>query len=549
MADTTFTSGTVIASSWLNDVNDVVYNQKQYQIQTYGALGAGADESFAAAAMIAATNTLIVPANFTLVLKNIELNNNTQVIVDGKLKLPASCSDFDRLLYASNKSGLQIKINEIDGNYAGQSGAIGTHLIYLTNCPDATVHVRYAHDHYISAAATMPAVDGIRNTSTGPIYLYESDRADVNVNLLSGWGREGIYLEQCDDATVVVGHCQGHATRNTEYSGVQVKGSRNKLLRASVDFAGASGVGFDTVDGVCENIISTNTRENHGVNFGHPGFPASRSVASNIVVDGAFVDGIKVSSATTDLTVQNFAIRNAGRYGFSLSDSSVRGKLTNGILANSGQSNLQVAVTEVQTANVRSSDLDSASIEVTLSSGAFVDGETVSVGGNSATIRKAIRNLSLTKQILFLTSVTGSFAVSDVVTGGTSGATGTVSVSSIPTQRLEQTGGIFAEDVRLFTGAQDQIRFPDGTAILTGTVSVVVATGGTLQTLATNYSSNVTWASTPRIVAQINSANSTSAYSVTQLRVSTTTTAFTINLNASVAQTYGVTVMVIGRWK
>lgn len=516
-------------------------------VKDYGATGTG-DESAAANAMLADLNRLVVPAGFTLTAKNLEVQEKTEIIVHGTLKLPNGCADFDRLIRGAGKSGVVIRAKELDGNAAGQSGSIGTHLVYLTNCPGAVVDVRHAHAHYINSGATMPAVDGIRNSSSGAVYLYECHKAEVNVGLLEGWGREGVYLEQCDDAAATLGHAQGTGT--TEYSGIQVKGNRSKLLRASVDNAGASGVGFDVVDGILSNVISTNTRENHGVNFGHPGFPASRSVASNIVVDGAFVDGIKVSASTVDLTVDNFAVRNAGRFGLSVSDASVRGKFSDGLVSNSGQANIQVSATEIRADNVRYSEVDARAIKVTMAAGSFADGESITApGGKTATVRKVVRDLTNAESILFLSGVVGSFAVADVVTGGTSAASGTVSVVNTPAERLEQTGGVIADDVRLWSGVQDQIRFPDGTAILTATVSVVVGSAGVLTTINPDYSSNVMWASAPRIVAQVNSANATSTYNMDQLEVSSTTAALKVDMIASVAQTYGVSVFAIGRWK
>lgn len=516
-------------------------------VRHFGATGSG-NESTICATMISTLNRLRIPSGLTITAKNLELLDNTEVVCDGALKLPAGCSDFDRLLYGAGKSNLVVKIREIDGNYAGQSGSIGTHLVYLTNCIGALVNVRHAHDHYIASGAAMPSVDGIRNASSGAIYLYRCHDSEVNIGMLEGWGREGIYLEECDDSEASLGHAQG--TLVTEYSGIQVKGNRSKLLRASVDNAGASGVGFDVIDGTLDNVITTNTRENHGVNFGHPSFPASGSVASNIVVDGAFVDGIKVSASTVDLTIDNFAIKNAGRYGISVSDSSVRGKFTNGVVRYSGQANIQVSATEIQTANVRYDDLDAGALQLTMTSGTYVAGETVTAsGGKSAVVRAVVKNLSNTSEILLLSSVTGTFVATDVVTGGTSGAIGTVSLVSTPAKRLEQSSGIVADDIRLFSGTQDQIRFPDGTAIMTATVSAVIATPATLTTTTVNYSSNVAWASAPRIVAQVNSANSTGAYNVDQLEVSSTTTQIRLDMIASVAQTYGVSVFAIGRWK
>lgn len=518
-------------------------------VRDYGALGAGADESTAANAMLTAHNMLVVPAGFTLVAKNVQLSNSSLVIVEGSIKLPSGCSDDDRILYADQKTDLHIEIRDLDGNYAGQSGNIGTHLIYLTRCPDAYVNVRYAHDHYIASGAAMPSNDTFRNSSTGAIWLYECDRAEVNIGLLEHWGREGLYLEQCDDSIVEVGHCQGHASRNTEYSGVQVKGNESKLIRASVDFAGASGVGFDTVNGTISNIISTRTRANNGVNFGHPSFPASGSVASNIVVDGCYGFGIGVAASTIDLSVNGFSVQHAGIGGISWSDGSLTGKLSNGQVQRSGRYNLNASVSQVQCSNVKSETLGALSAVVDIVSGAFIKGETVTTATGSATVEYALPNLAGTQQILFFDAVTGSITATQAITGGTSLASGTVNRADVPVQRNETGGGLYIDESRYFSGSQgNQTRFPDGTAIMQIPVTVA-GTAATLVTSTTNYSSNVLWASAPSVVASIQTASSTDGFVISMMRASSTTSVLTIKLKTDVTQNYGIAVFAIGRWK
>ena len=70
MADTTFAAGTVIASTWLNDVNDHVYNGKSLdeispinvKDPAYGAVGDGVTNDFAAiTAAVAYAKTLTFP--------------------------------------------------------------------------------------------------------------------------------------------------------------------------------------------------------------------------------------------------------------------------------------------------------------------------------------------------------------------------------------------------------------------------------------------------------------------------------------------------------
>lgn len=372
----------------------------------------------------------------------------------------------------------------------------------------------------------------------------------VNVELLSGWGREGIYLLDCAHSNVRLGHAQGHATRNTEYSGVQVSGSYNTIDRASVDFCGASGVGFDTSNGTISNIISTNTREYHGVNFGHIGFPANNSVATNIVVDGATRSGIKVSSGTSDLTIDNFSVQNSGEYGISISDNSVRGKLTGGVVKNSGIANLQASISVVTAQNVRYVDIDQLVLAVSSASGLFLAGETITAsGGKSAVVRRVVQGLSSTSQTLFLSSVVGVFAFANAITGGTSAATATVATVRVPVAKSEELGGRFIEDVFTSLGTQNQTRFPDGTAIAVGSVSVVVATGGTAVTVSTPWYSNVAWASAPRVVCQLSSISATNGYEITQMLASSTTSTFSLTVNATAAQTYTYQVMAIGKWR
>ncbi len=416
-------------------------------VKDFGANGGGADESAAANAMLEAHNYLKIPSGFTLVAKNIELRNNSTVIVDGTLKLPSGCADFDKALYATGKTGIVIIINELDGNVIGQSGNIGTHLVYLINCVKPIVNIKYMHGHYVASGAAMPPVDGIRNKSSGCVFLYQATEAKVDIGMISGWGREAVYLLNCNNSEASLGHAQG--TGFTEYSGIQVSGRNNKILHASVDNAGASGVGFDTAYGSISNIISTNSRANSGVNFGHLGYPATGSVAENIVVDGAYAYGISVASSTIDLSISNFNVSNSGIGGISFSDNSVRGKIVNGLVSQSGRYNLNASVTVVDVSNVRSEGLDARTVVVKVSSGKFIAGEVVtSSGGATGIIRRALNNLNSTEQILFFVIFSGTFVASQTLNGTTSRAIGVLSLVFTPVQYNEKLGGKFIDPSR-----------------------------------------------------------------------------------------------------
>ena len=88
MADTTFSSGTVIASSWLNDVNDAVYTSipdivaKAYGDVTF--VGTGGDDSVAVQAFVDANKgkTLVIKsATFAGLLLSGSAYNNTKLYV------------------------------------------------------------------------------------------------------------------------------------------------------------------------------------------------------------------------------------------------------------------------------------------------------------------------------------------------------------------------------------------------------------------------------------------------------------------------------------
>lgn len=516
-------------------------------VQWFGALGAGADESSAVVAALAAHNRVTIPRGVTVVAKNIELQSFARVICDGALKLPNACSDFDRLLWAAGKSNISITAKELDGNYAGQAGNIGTHLVYLTNCPDAVVNVSYAHDHYVASGATMPSVDGIRNASSGAVFLYQCARADVTTDLLRGWGREGIYMYLCDYARSNTGHAQGVYV--TEYSGVQMSGNACKLVRASVDNAGASGVGFDVTYGTCSNVIVTNTRANNGLNIGHPGLPGTGSTFENIVIDGCFGFGIGVAASSKDVTINNFSVSNAGNGGVSFSDGSVDGKLTGGVVRNSARYNLNASVTQVQCSNVKSTELDARTLTLNTLTGTFAEGEVVTTSTGTATVRRRVNGFG--EVILFFATVTsGTFSVAQVATGGTSGATGTITRVDTPVQRNESSGGLYIDESRYFTGTTNQTRFPDGTAIASFSLSCALTAANTIEEFTRTFSSNVVWVGAPNVVVSIGSTSGSDAYTVNRLSAIATTADVKVKLNATVAPaTYGVQVILTGRWK
>ncbi|WP_323022391.1 hypothetical protein [Pararhodobacter sp.] len=509
----------------------------------------GTDESAIVQSAIDASLVFRVPAGKILVVKNIELPDGCALEIDGTLKLPDGCVDFDRLLYGHAKTDISGRIDTFDGNSGGQTGSIGTHLLYLTSPQRCKIQIERVKDHYIAIDAPMPSVDGIRSASSGAVYVYAGVECDIPVVSLRGWGREGVWFEDCADCVSWMGFAQ--ATGNTEWSAHQMSGPRNKMLRGSADKCGASAFGFDVPDGSISNIIVTNNRENAGVNFGHPGKPASRSVASNIVVDGSFLAGISVSADTEKLRLDNFALRDCGERGLQQSDGSTGLVAANGIVSRAGRWNVVTsgAGSLLTLANVDSADLDAGMVHLTGVVGDFEDGEEITDGVETATVRRVLRNLTGVQVRLLLSAVSGSFGAASTITGATSGAAGTLALQSTPVQYNEGAGSKILDNTRQISGAGSYVAHPDGTAEWVGVITVVVATGGVDTLVTVNFNTGMTFISAPIVLASPASFNAVTAHTINKLYGSATTSAITIRLNASVAQTYGISVIARGRWR
>ena len=128
MSDTTFTSGTVIASSWLNDVNDYTYNAaKIVSITDYGAVS-GADCSAAITAADAAVSAagggvVTFPIGTWIVTSNVTRSAN--VIWRGLSSLGSkiSITNGTASVYHTGARG-GIEDLYIEGPYTSQAGRI-----------------------------------------------------------------------------------------------------------------------------------------------------------------------------------------------------------------------------------------------------------------------------------------------------------------------------------------------------------------------------------------------------------------------------------------
>ena len=314
-------------------VQSTVHN-KMVEIKSvldWGAID-GVESSAAAQAMVDDTGTLIVPVGFNLVAKNINLSSASEVYIYGKMTLPSNCDDFDRALYADgNKAGIKIFINEIDGNRGGQSGNIGTHLLYMTNCEYVNAYVKYAHDNYFSRSYTpVSAPDGKRQESAGCLFFYQCHNSQCIVDRIEHWGREGVFAYDSNRFVMALGHAQGRTDIvGDEYSGFQLSGAYNRLLYASVDNSQASGGSFDCVRSWAGPIIVSNNKYFGSIGMGHPGFPATDSVIESITSINSAGNGIQFVGNSTGNRVLSATIISPAAAGVSQSDGANNNKIDN----------------------------------------------------------------------------------------------------------------------------------------------------------------------------------------------------------------------------
>lgn len=299
----------------------------------------GIDSSFAAQNMINDTGMLISPAGFTLMCKNIDIGNTSHVNIQGKAMLPDGCVDFDRIFFANNSDNLNIYINELDGNRIGQSGQIGTHLLYLTNCNNTSAYIRRAGDNYFPRTfVNIPSPDGKRTESAGCLFFHECHNSTFIADYIYHWGREGMMMHHCINTTAGLGMAQGRKdAMGDEYSGFQFSGENNKLLYATVDHSAASGGSFDCKRSIAGRIVISNNRYFGSLGMGHPNSPAVDCIIESVVSINSAGNGIQFAAGSSGNRILSATVINASMSGINQSDNAKDNYVSNFVIKDSGQ--------------------------------------------------------------------------------------------------------------------------------------------------------------------------------------------------------------------
>lgn len=240
MSDTTFVSGTVIASSWLNDVNDFIY-EKVVHVSQYGAVGDGITDDYPAiaAAMAVAvsrgvelyfdgtktysinilnwtitsgsrfrTNGAEFICPYTTTSNTVWLSVDSNCRIDElNITIPTGIRRDRCLSIGADCVVGQIKVVSTDVQLTEDSDDFGVRLngdntsvgvIYVTNY-DRAVIVRQAADCHITGVQITGYVRGLYILESPGLYVGKSHIQTASVNALYDAGHNGVIVS-CDVA-------------------------------------------------------------------------------------------------------------------------------------------------------------------------------------------------------------------------------------------------------------------------------------------------------------------------------------------------------------
>ena len=320
MANTTFTSGTVIESSWLNDVNDATYEgtavytptgtgaiattvqtklRESVSVKDFGAVGDGVTDDRAAIvlalAYLTSGGTLYFPAGTYLVSAAITVpHGNLQMQGDGfnasVIKIAASYADSTSLFDFSSVDNVEISDLGFNGNLANQGIS--------------------------STADNKQIAIAIKGTSSN----YSITRC-----YFKDWGKDGVYVQTANNRRVTVSECLFENTRRNGVTFIggeqcQVVNCQFFLGKDQTNVVFNNGVHYEP-NSAADNLKGLIVKGNsfHDMQGGVMLYNSNGGTVSGVIVEGNEFETITQRAAvvsyalgTAGITISGNRFRNCG---------------------------------------------------------------------------------------------------------------------------------------------------------------------------------------------------------------------------------------------
>jgi parallel beta-helix repeat protein len=365
MASTNFTSGTVIASSWLNDVNDIAYgigssasgkgaalvgsedvggyfagSTTEAQTQEIGAafgLPGGSTTAILQAAINARSLTLASGTTYELTTTLTIPSNRTLRLNGATIKRQTGAGVFDLIANSDQIGGnTNIKIigpGTIDGNAAADSLVAtdpadrfsGVSLVLVTGSSEVsgitvtgTVNAEAHAGIYLSDCSDVRLIgnNATANDRTG-ILLFDSVRTMVAYNHSWSNAGSGISGGGNTDSQFIGNHCHDNGSGGN-YSGLNTSGLRSRVIgNLSHDNTGAGIAIGEVAHASNESIVSANQAYENTLD-GLTITNSTRVMVTGNVLRANVRDGIRVQTSSSEATLIGNCINDNSVLGINL---------------------------------------------------------------------------------------------------------------------------------------------------------------------------------------------------------------------------------------
>jgi hypothetical protein len=337
MADTTFVTGTVIASSWLNDVNDTVYST--VSAENYSTLQEALDTGkvviLKEGKTYPVTSQLTIPSGSgiigrgTLTFNSTNFTSTTNTVSTSSVVLYALSADKVILrdfkmqgTCAANSYLFPIALRDVEKAYISNVEITGLNAgaaIKIDSCFDVVITENNFHTCEINrtgstAQLTAISVDDHRVSNVGSERIIITDNTAKNLTVTAGF--LATYGYQTDFVNFAVGGKYNVIANNsvdTVGEGVDLFCDESIVMGNNI--ANAYGVGVKLVHGASRNLVTGNRITNPGLGgiMVAGSSTASQNTDDNLVT-GNFISGVNASGAWTADTTYAVACNNDGTY-------------------------------------------------------------------------------------------------------------------------------------------------------------------------------------------------------------------------------------------